>query len=60
MKNDTRGMCLVPVIWQIGNDQIDKGNIKPTFGVLGLSLHRLRDGSLYVCVKDVTWLILGF
>ena len=27
------------------------GNIKPIFGVLGPSLHGLKEGSLYVCMK---------
>ena len=36
--------------WQ---DQMYKGNIKPVFGVLGPSLPRLREGSLYIFMKDM-------
>ena len=36
--------------WQ---DQMYRGNIKLVFGVLGPSLPRFREGSLYFCVKDV-------
>ena len=39
---------------------MNRGNIRPAFGVLGPSLPGLKEGSLYAYVKDLTCLILEF